>query len=85
MTTAAEGPRYGMGVNGEVFVNAVGGPMRRTLFRTRVWLRTLVRAGLLGKIVKIDDDTYEGAWIGSDGNAHRLRFDREAEAVTEVA
>lgn len=77
--------RLGTGANGEVFVNAAGGPMRRTLFRARVWRPTLVRAGLLGKVVKIDDETYEAAWIGSDGHEHTSRFDTESEAVHEVA
>ena len=33
---------------GEVFTNAAGGPLQRTLFRSRVWRPALVRAGLLG-------------------------------------
>ena len=38
---------YPSGENGLAFPNAVGRPLRRTLFRSRVWRPALVRAGML--------------------------------------
>ena len=40
------------GPQGLIFTNAVGGALRRTLFRSRVWRPALVRAGLLGQCVR---------------------------------
>jgi integrase len=37
---------YPLGESGLIFPNAVGKPLRRTLFRSRVWLPALVRAGM---------------------------------------
>jgi hypothetical protein len=37
-----------------VFANEVGAPLRRTLFRTRIWQPSLVRAGLLGAVLRLD-------------------------------
>lgn len=42
---------------GPVFANEVGGPLRRTVFRSRIWRPALVRAGMLGKVVP-DGDRY---------------------------
>ncbi|MHA6805017.1 tyrosine-type recombinase/integrase [Salinifilum ghardaiensis] len=39
---------------GLIFPNTVGKPLRRTLFRTRVWKPSLVRAGLLGHLTPTD-------------------------------
>lgn len=39
---------YPLGEAGLIFANQVGGAYRRTLFRTRVWMPALVRAGLRG-------------------------------------
>jgi integrase len=40
--------------NAPIFANEVGAPLRRTLFRTRIWRTALVRAGLLGDVVRVD-------------------------------
>ncbi|WP_310739064.1 hypothetical protein [Microbispora sp. H10830] len=49
---AAHRERYPAGSVGEVFTNAAGGPLRRTLFRARGWRPSLVRAGLLDNVVE---------------------------------
>jgi integrase len=38
------------GEGAPVFANEVGLPLRRTLFRSRIWRPSLVRAGLLGRV-----------------------------------
>jgi hypothetical protein len=65
-------------------------PLRRTLFRTRVWRPTLVRAGLLGAVTKINsttgsDDQYRATWITDDGNTTIEVFCTYAQAVKHVA
>jgi integrase len=57
---------------------------RRTLFRSRVWRPALVRAGLLGKLTRIDDDTYRAEWV-DDGAALVKEFTTEREAVRYLA
>jgi integrase len=76
---------YGLGDHGLVFPNAVGKPLRRTLFRSRVWRPSLVRAGLLGEVVEIDDHKFEGRWTDDDGEAGSARFGSYDEAVKAVA
>ena len=44
---APDGPRAS---DEPVFANEVGAPLRRTLFRSRIWRPSLVRAGLLGEV-----------------------------------
>ncbi len=36
-----------------IFANELGGPLGRTIFRSRVWRPSLVRAGLLGSVVEL--------------------------------
>ncbi|HEX2301160.1 MAG TPA: hypothetical protein VHH34_22085 [Pseudonocardiaceae bacterium] len=38
--------RFPVPANAPVYANAVGKPLRRTLFRSRVWKPTLERSGL---------------------------------------
>jgi hypothetical protein len=42
--------RYPLGAGDLIFPNQVGAAHRRTLFRSRIWRPSLVRAGLLGSI-----------------------------------
>ena len=44
-----------------VFPAKTGGPLRRNNFRRRVWLPSLVRAGLLGHIVETDEG-FRASW-----------------------
>ncbi len=76
--------RYGQGDAGEVFTNQAGGPVRRTLFRVRVWRPSLVRAGLLGKVVQEAESVYRGVWQDDAGREVTETFETEAAAVKEV-
>jgi integrase len=77
--------RYGQGPAGEVFMNEAGGPVRRTLFRARVWRPALVRAGLLGKVVQEGRERYKATWRDSAGHEHSNTFAGEREAIAETA
>jgi hypothetical protein len=77
--------RHGLGDRGLVFPNAVGKPLRRTLFRSRVWRPALVRAGLLGEITAVDGHKFEGRWTDQDGITEVATFATHAEAVKAVA
>lgn len=70
--------------DGLIFTNEAGNPLRRTLFRSRVWKPSLVRAGLLGEIT-CAEDWFEGRWADANGVRHRARFDRHVQAVNHVA
>lgn len=67
-----------------IFANAVGGAHRRTLFRSRIWRPTLVRAGLLGRVDR-DGDRFRAEWTDGTGQRHRLTLPTEAAAVQHVA
>jgi integrase len=73
------------GHNGLVFANEAGQPVRRTLFRTRVWKPSLVRAGLLGKVTEVGHKTYNGEWTDKSGRNHSEPFRSYAAAVKAVA
>jgi integrase len=77
--------RFPAGPTGEVFVNTAGGPMRRTLFRARVWRPALVRAGLLGKVVEIGPDKFKATWPDKTGMEWSAEFTTERDAVAHVA
>jgi len=76
---------YSAGKSGEVFTNSENGPVRRTLFRSRVWRPALVRARLLGKVVHVAPDAFHASWLDSDGVEHEASFVSEREAVKHVA
>ncbi|MEV5738605.1 site-specific integrase [Microbispora rosea] len=82
---AAHRERYPAGPVGEVFTNAAGGPLRRTLFRSRDWCPSLVRAGLLGKVVEAAPGVFLGVWQDKEGLEHRQEFPTHREAVMHVA
>jgi len=69
----------------EVFTNQAGGPMRRTLFRSRVWRPSLVRAGLLGRIEELGEDKWRALWPDAEGMEWSADFPTHAEAVRHVA
>ena len=50
-----------------VFANEIGGPLRRTLFRTRIWRSSLVRAGMLGAVGEVDGGGFEAQWPDEAG------------------
>jgi integrase len=72
------------GPTGEVFTNRAAGPLRRGLFRNRVWRPALVRAGLLGKVVARGEHRFFAVWNDS-GVERRVEFTTEREAVQHVA
>jgi integrase len=72
------------GPQGLIFTNAVGGALRRTLFRSRVWRPALVRAGLLGQVREVDGK-FEAVWSNELGCTMVENFGRESEAVQHVA
>ncbi|RKT84038.1 Site-specific recombinase XerD [Saccharopolyspora antimicrobica] len=70
---------------GLVFSNTVGKPLRRTLFRSRVWKPSLVRAGLLGKLTQNPAGGWTGTWTNQHGAAESAEFATHDAAVLEVA
>ena len=70
---------------GEVFTNEAKGPPRRTLFRSRVWRPALVRAGLLGKVVRESAKRYRAEWVDKASYEQTAIVLTEAQAVKEVA
>jgi hypothetical protein len=54
-----------------------------TSFRRRVWLPALVRAGLLGEVVRVDDGN-RARWRGDDGHDRAAVCPTELEAVAQV-
>lgn len=70
--------------NAPVFANEVGAPLRRTLFRSRIWRPSLVRAGLLGSVTSVGD-RYRARWTDAAGKEHTEDFRTESPAVQHVA
>ncbi|PZF86549.1 tyrosine-type recombinase/integrase [Micromonospora deserti] len=73
------------GARGEVFTNSSAGPLRRTLFRARVWRPSLVRAGLLGNVSRLGHFKWRASWVDSEGIEWSAEFTTEREAVAHVA
>lgn len=67
-----------------LFANEVGAPLRRTLFRSRIWRPALVRAGLLGAVVATDSG-FEAQWTDEAGAKHTERLRTQAQAMQHVA
>lgn len=72
-------------VDGFVFTNSAGGPLRRTLFRARIWRPSLVRAGLLGDVTQTSPATWRATWEDSEDTTHLAEFATEKAAVAHVA
>ncbi|MQA13654.1 MAG: tyrosine-type recombinase/integrase [Pseudonocardiaceae bacterium] len=77
--------RYARGVHQLLYPNQVGKPLRRTLFRARVWRPTLVRAGLLGSVTEIAPQRYEGQWTDDASQLVTEKFRTHGQAVKHVA
>ncbi|HEX6497798.1 MAG TPA: tyrosine-type recombinase/integrase [Micromonosporaceae bacterium] len=69
----------------EVFTNQASGPLRRTLFRARVWRPALVRAGLLGQVDELGPDKWRATWPDAGGVERCAEFAAERDAVKHVA
>jgi hypothetical protein len=59
--------RYPLPAETPVFANTVGKPLRRTLFLARVWRPALARAGMLGTLTVIGDNTVRAGWTDDTG------------------
>ncbi|MET7967571.1 hypothetical protein [Micromonospora sp. NPDC005305] len=73
------------GTRGEVFTDSSGGPLRRTLFRARVWRPSLARAGLLRTVNRLGHFKWRAAWVDTEGVEWSAEFTTEREAVSHVA
>ncbi len=76
--------RYPLGEADLTFANEVGGAVRRTLFRSRVWRPSLVSAGQLGGVTA-EGDGFVASWTDETGRRHRQHFATEPAAVRHVA
>lgn len=74
----------GISSTSPIFANEVGAPLRRTLFRTRIWRPALVRAGMLGAVVQLGPRAWEAQWTDVDGAKHAEAFRTEPGAVNHV-
>ncbi|WP_216911503.1 tyrosine-type recombinase/integrase [Nocardia noduli] len=72
------------GERGLIFPNDAGAPLRRGLFRSRVWRPALVRAGLLGEVSEVGDE-FEAVWMDSDGLVNSELFGKSEQAIRHVA
>jgi integrase len=76
--------RWPTGAYEPIFANEVGAPLRRTLFRTRIWRPSLVRAGMLGAVV-LTEGGFEAQWTVADGRKHTQTFRTMSQATHHVA
>jgi integrase len=67
-----------------VFANEALAPLRRTVFRSRIWRPSLVRAGLLGAVVA-DGEAFDAHWTDGQGGEHRAQIRSHAAAIAHVA
>jgi integrase len=77
--------RYPPSRTGEVFTNQAGGPLRRSTWRRRVWRPSVVRAGLLGKLILEGSREYRATWTDEAGTDQSAVFRTEPEAVNQIA
>ncbi|MFG2047601.1 hypothetical protein ACGFIW_09245 [Micromonospora sp. NPDC048935] len=68
-----------------VFADRNGGPQRRSNLRRRVWLPSLVRAGLLGQVTEVAPGRWMAEWPDRDGWEQRAEFATEAAAAHAAA
>lgn len=59
-------------------------PLRRTLFRSRIWHPTLIEAGLLGGVEQMGDAKYQATWKDADGRNLSADHTTHAKEVREV-
>jgi len=68
-----------------VFSTASGTAFRRSNFRRQVWRPTLVRAGLLGRVVERGEHRFIACWPDAEGVEWEVEFHTEREAIAHVA
>lgn len=76
--------RYPPGAGGLVFTSRSGAAVRRTTFRAKVWRPSLVRAGLLGKIVEVGEYKFMAHWHDGDGREWSKEFTTSREAIEHI-
>ncbi|MGH3925809.1 MAG: tyrosine-type recombinase/integrase, partial [Pseudonocardiaceae bacterium] len=77
--------RYPVPTDAPVYANTVGKPLRRTLFRARVWRPALVQAGMLGTLTVVDEYTVRAGWTDATGATLAKEFPTERDAVLHIA
>lgn len=77
--------RYPVPPEAPIYANTVDKPLRRTLFRARVWRPALVQAGMLGNLTIIDDHTVRAGWTDATGAMLAKEFPTEWEAIFHIA
>jgi integrase len=75
---------YQPGAGGLVFTSRSGAAVRRTTFRAKVWRPSLVRAGLLGKVVEVGEHKVMAHWQDSEGREWSKEFTISREAIEHV-
>jgi integrase len=75
---------YPPGVGGLVFTSRSGAAVRRTTFRAKVWRPSLLRAGLLGKIVEIGEYKFIAHWQDGQGREWSKEFTTSREAIEHI-
>lgn len=76
--------RYPPGAAGLVFTSRSGAAVRRTTFRAKIWRPSLVRAGLLGKVVEFGEHTFMAHWHDDAGREWCKEFPNRREATEHI-
>jgi integrase len=76
--------RYPPGAAGLVFTSRSGAAVRRTTFRAKVWRPSLVRAGLLGKVVEVGPHKFMAHWQDVAGCEWSKEFTTGREASEHI-
>lgn len=76
--------RYPPGAGGLVFTSRSGAAVRRTTFRAKVWRPSLVRAGLLGKVVEVGEYKFMAHWQDGEGREWSKEFTTSREAIEHI-
>jgi integrase len=76
--------RYPPGAAGLVFTSRSGAAVRRTTFRAKVWRPSLVRAGLLGKIVEVGPRKIMAQWHDGESRECSQQFPTAREATDHL-
>jgi integrase len=76
--------RYPSGASSLVFTSRSGAAVRRTTFRAKVWRPSLVRAGLLGKLVEVGEHKLMAHWQDGTGRECSKEFTTRREAIEHI-
>jgi integrase len=75
---------YADGRSGLVFTSRTGEALRRGTFRARIWRPSLVRAGLLGKVVEVGKDKFMARWQDRSGREQSKEFTTRPAASAHI-